>query len=89
MKRTTLLGIALSGASLAPAAHSQVSCARGGLQNAVDLYIEAQASGDTSGLPLAAGLGYYENMERIDIAGGMIMRPLEIDHHRSLLDEDS
>ena len=90
MKRTTSLWIALSGALLAPAAaYSQVSCARGGLQNAVDLYIEAQTSGDMSGLPLATGLGYYENMERIDIADGIINTPFEIDHHFSLLDEDT
>ena len=64
-----------------------VSCVRGGLQRAVDLYIEAQTKGDTSGLPLANGLGYVENMERIDINTGLIKTPLKIDHYRSLLDE--
>jgi hypothetical protein len=62
---------------------------RGGLQNAVDLYIAAQTSGDTSGLPLANGLGYVENMEPVDIAEGMLSKPLAIDHHFSLLDETS
>jgi hypothetical protein len=66
-----------------------ISCVRGGLQRAVDLYIEAQTKGDTSGLPLAAGLGYVENMERSDIAAGLISTPLKIDHHRSLLDEST
>jgi len=88
MNRTTLAGIALVSASLVPAIGSaQVSCVRGGLQNAIDLYVEAQGSGDTSGLPLAAGLGYYENEERVDIAGGMINTAFEIDHHMSLIDE--
>jgi len=90
MRRSTLTWILLSSALLAPAIGSaQVSCARGGLQRAVDLYIAAQTSGDTSALPLANGLGYWENMERIDIAGGLIHTALKIDHHRSLLDTAS
>jgi len=67
----------------------QVSCARSGLQRAVNLYIEAQTKGDTTALPLADGLGYYENMERADPAQGLISEALKIDHHRSLLDEAS
>ncbi len=89
MKRFVLSWLVLSGSLLAPAVGSaqQVSCVRGGLQRAVNLYIEAQTKGDTSGLPLANGLGYVENMERIDINTGLIKTPLKIDHHRSLLDE--
>ena len=90
MKRTTFLWIVLSGALLVPAVGSaQISCARGGLQRAVDLYVAAQSSGDTSGLPLAAGLGYVENMETLDIDDGLINTPMEIDHHFSLLDTDT
>ena len=98
MKRSTFSWIVLSSALLAPgAAFTQpaagssqgISCVRGGLQRAVDLYIEAQTKGDTSGLPLAAGLGYVENMERVAIADGLINTPLKIDHHRSLLDEST
>jgi hypothetical protein len=66
-----------------------ISCVRGGLQNAVDLYIAAQTSGDTSGMPLANGLGYSENMAPLAIAEGMISKPLVIDHHFSLLDEST
>ena len=88
MRRTTFLWIALSGALLAPTlASAQISCVRGGLQNAVDLYIEAQSSGDLSNLPLAQGLGYFENMELTALEDGIINKPLEIDHHMSLLDE--
>lgn len=90
MNRNTFLWIALSGALLAPAVGSaQISCARGGLQRAVDLYIAAQTNGDVSGLPLATGLGYVENMQAIDIADGLINTPMEIDHHFSLLDTDT
>jgi hypothetical protein len=87
----TFSWIVVAGACLAPAAGSaqEISCVRGGLQRAVDLYIEAQAKGDTSGLPLATGLGYVENMAPADIAGGLISTPLKIDHHRSLLDEST
>ena len=74
MKRFNLSWVVLTSVLFVPAVGSsqQISCVRGGLQRAVNLYIEAQTKGDTSGLPLANGLGYYENNERIDIAGGVI-----------------
>ena len=87
MKRTACVWIALTGAWLVPGvASAQVSCARGGLQHAVDLYIAAQTQGDTSGLPLAAGLGYIENAVHVDIKDGLIEKPMSIAHHFSLLD---
>lgn len=90
MRRTKFIWVVLAGAVLAPTIGSaQVSCVRGGLQRAVDLYIEAQTSGDPSVMPLAAGLGYQENMESADINDSIVSTPLNIDHHFSLLDEDS
>ena len=92
MKRSTLvyLCLAFSGALLSPAlSHAEVSCTRGGLQQAVDLYIAAQTKGDLSGLPLAKGVGYSENMAPADIQKGFVTKPLKIDHHRSFLDVDS
>jgi hypothetical protein len=87
MKRIALMWIVLTGALLAPATgFAQVSCTREGLQRAVDLYITAQSKGDTSGMPLATGLGYMENVARADINTGLIRTPMKIDHHRSLLD---
>lgn len=87
MKRTTFMWIALSGAMLAPTIGSaQISCTRGGLQRAVDLYIAAQTSGDTSGLPLPRGVGYMENAEPADISDGLINTPMKIGHYFSLLD---
>jgi hypothetical protein len=87
MKRITLMSIVLAGALLAPTAgFAQVSCSREGLQRAVDLYIAAQTKGDTSGMPLAAGLGYMENVAPAAINTGVIKKAMKIDHHRSLLD---
>ena len=90
MRRIALSILSLAAVTLLPhIASAEISCVRGGLQEAVDLYIEAQSTGDVSGLPLANGLGYWENEQRIDIDGGMIMKALQIDHHMSLLDADS
>ena len=87
MKRFTLMWIVLISALVAPsAALAQVSCSREGLQRAVDLYIAAQTKGDTSGMPLAMGLGYMENVAPANINDGLIKKPMKIDHHRSLLD---
>jgi len=77
----------LAAALLAPAVgFAQISCSREGLQRAVDLYIAAQTKGDTSGMPLAMGLGYMENAALFDINNGVIKTPMKIDHTRSLLD---
>lgn len=90
MKRIYLLRLTLALAILAPVtSFAQISCTRGGLQNAVDLYIEAQSSGDISNLPIPNGAGYWENEERIALDEGLINTAMEIDHHMSLLDEDS
>jgi hypothetical protein len=87
MTRMALIGFVLTGALLAPAASSaQISCSREGLQRAADLYVAAQTKGDTSGLPLAAGLGYWENHAAADINNGVIKTGMTIDHQRSLLD---
>jgi hypothetical protein len=82
--------LALVGAALIPAlGHAEVSCTRGGLQQAVDLYIAAQTKGDLSGLPLASNVGYWENIAPADIKTGFVNKPLKIDFHRSILDQDS
>ncbi len=88
MKRITLVGLCLAlGALLAPAlSHAEVSCTRGGLHQAVDLYLTAQTKGDISGLPLAKGVGYWENVAPADIHKGFINKPLKIDQHRSIFD---
>ena len=87
MKRIALMGIVLTGVLLAPtASYAQLSCSREGLQRAVDLYIAAQTAGDTSGMPLAPGVGYIENIAPADINKGLIKQAMKIDHHRSLLD---
>ena len=90
MKPISLLLIVLIAALLAPTAgFAQISCTREGLQSAVDLYIDAQTKGDTSGMPLATGLGYMENVAPADFNTGVIKKPMKIDFHRSLLDTSS
>jgi hypothetical protein len=59
------------------------------LQNAVDRYIAAQTAGDLSGMQLPANVGYWENMQAADINAGIVTKPLVIDHHMSILDEDN
>jgi hypothetical protein len=87
MHRSILKWIVLSGALLAPATgFAQVACTRNGLQAATDLYIDAQGKGDPSGMPLAQGLAYIENMQVVDIKSGVIQKPLKIDFHRTLID---
>ena len=87
MKPIHFIWIVLTVALLAPTGgFAQISCSQEGLQRAVDLYIAAQTKGDTSGLPLATGLGYMENVAPADISNGLIKTPMKIDFHRSLID---
>jgi hypothetical protein len=88
MKRITLVSLCFAlAAVLIPAlSEADISCTRGGLQQAVDLYVAAQTKGDSSGLPLAKGLGYWENVAPADIQTGFITKPLKVDHQRSFLD---
>ncbi|HXD72960.1 MAG TPA: hypothetical protein VN628_04460, partial [Vicinamibacterales bacterium] len=87
MKRLMAVGVVFTFALLAPSAgFAQISCSREGLQRAVDLYVAAQTKGDTSGLPLANGLGYFENHANADVNTGLIRTAMTIDHQRSLLD---
>jgi hypothetical protein len=88
MHRITLMCLSLAlGSTLIPAlGHAEVSCTRGGLQQAVDLYIAAQTKGDFSGLPLAKGVGYWENAAPADMQQGLISKPMKIDHQRSFFD---
>lgn len=87
MTRTIWRWMLLSVLLVAPmASFAQVSCTRDGLQYATNLYLTAQTKGDTSGLPLAKGLAYIENMQETDIQSGVIQKALKIDLHRTLID---
>src|SRR5580692_2763158 len=87
MTRALCKCIVLSAALLGPAtSFAQVACTREGLQAATNLYVDAQTKGDPSGLPLATGLAYIENMQVVDIKSGVIQKPLKIDFHRTLID---
>lgn len=88
--KLAFVSVVICGALLMPAAsQAEVSCTRGGLQHATELYIAAQSKGDLSGLPLAKGVGYWENMKLADPGKGLINTPLKIDHHRSFLDTET
>lgn len=90
MKRNTIIWLALAGTLLTPAlGAAQVSCTRGGLQRAVDMYIDAQTKGDLSGMPTVASTGYWENIERSDIKQGIVNQAMNINFHRSLLDTET
>ena len=90
MKRIALVSMVLTIALLVPSKSlAQVSCTADGLKRATDMYIAAQTKGDTSGLPLATGLGYMENAAPADINTGLIKKAMKIDHHRSLIDPAS
>src|SRR4051812_8928749 len=85
--RMALIPVVLTGALLvATPGFAQISCTRDGLQRAADLYIAAQTRGDTSGMPLAMGLGYMENAAPAEISNGVIKTAMKIDDQRSLLD---
>ena len=92
---TTFLSFVLLFALLIPltvfaqGAPKELSCTRGGLQQAVKLYIDAQTKGDLSGLPLAAGVSYQENIAAADIKTGILNKPMAINYHASILDDDS
>jgi hypothetical protein len=87
MSRFAWKWIVLSVVLLAPvASFAQVACTRDGLQYATNLYLAAQSKGDPSGLPLAKGLAYIENMQEVDIKSGVVQKPLKIDFHRTLID---
>jgi hypothetical protein len=87
MNRIAFQRIVLSAALLMPAASfAQIACTRDGLQAATDLYLAAQGKGDPSGLPLAKGLAYIENLQGVDIGSGVIQKPMKIDFHRTLID---
>jgi len=66
---------------------AQINCTRDGLEAATDLYLTAQGKGDTTGMPLAQGLAYIENMQVVAIQSGVIQKPLKSDFHRTLIDQ--
>lgn len=89
MSRKSLVLALLAAGALAPALGHAGNCTRAELQRAVDQYVAAQAKGDASGLPLAKGLGYWENIAPADIKTGLLTKAMKIDHQRSFLDTDT
>ena len=101
MRRNTILSLVLASTLTAPLATlaqqppatpannpvaTQINCSRTGLLNAAKAYVEAQKAGNTDALPLANGLGYYENNTAVDIATGIIKKPMKVDYDFSIAD---
>ncbi|MEO6080011.1 MAG: hypothetical protein ABIQ86_09565 [Steroidobacteraceae bacterium] len=80
-----LPGVQSSGATQKP----MISCSRIGLQYAAQQYVAGQAKGDYSALPLANGLGYWEQMKAADIKTGFLTKKLNINRSFAIFDEDS
>ena len=94
MRRSTFAALILISMLLTPMIcfaqrAGELSCTRGGLQRAVNMYIDAQTKGDISGLPLANGVSYQENIALADIKKGIVNNAMKIRFHRSLFDVDS
>lgn len=63
------------------------SCDRDQLKAATAAYVEAQRSGDVSGLPLASNAHYLENMETVEAADGLWNTALPVANAISLHDD--
>jgi hypothetical protein len=66
-----------------------VSCSRIGLQYLAQQYLAGQAKGDYSALPLATGLGYWEQFKPVDIKTGFLTKKLNINRSWAMFDEDT
>ena len=85
-----LLGCTLSlRAETVPISAEKAACTRAGLQQTVNLYLDALKKGDPSLMPLAEGARYIENRKVVPFGQGIWQSPLEIDFHRSLLDVET
>jgi len=64
----------------------QRACTKDELKRAAEIYVNAQAKGDRSILPLAEGYGYMENIANADITKGIINKAMKIDHQFTMYD---
>lgn len=86
--RKTLLGSALSlGLFLTAApALAQQGCTREELLQATDGYLQAQAKGDPTLVPLSGWTQYNEQFEMGTMSTGILSKPQKIDFHRTIVD---
>jgi len=84
-------GIAIASAMMLAAAPAlaQGNCTREDLEGIVKAYEAAQTAGEPIKIPLADWTQYNENFEIGTLFGGMIAKPVKIDHIRSLYDLQS
>jgi hypothetical protein len=89
-----LLGSALAGAVLLGAAPAFAQfggggCTREMLQTSVDQYLQAQAEADPTKIRTGEWVQYFQDGKEASLLTGIVMTPLKIDFHRSLLDTQS
>jgi hypothetical protein len=68
------------------AAQASASCTRSMLEKATAAYLKALAAGDPSKLSLSEGAKYAENNTPMDIAKGIMSKPIMVDFDRTLYD---
>ena len=75
--------------SVAFASQAAAACTRASLQEVTAAYLQAQAAGKPSLLPLASNVTYLENDATTDIAKGLLTQAITIDFNRSLYDTEA
>ncbi len=87
MRKSILGGVLACGFLLSAApALAQGGCSENDLNNAADRYLEAQAIGDPSPMPLGTWVTYNEQMDLGTLSTGVISKKLKVDFSRRLID---
>ncbi len=63
------------------------TCTHEELEAITDTYVQAQRTGDISGMPLASNAHYLENMDTVDASAGLWNTALEVDNDMSFHDD--
>lgn len=64
-------------------------CDPAALHKLTDQYLQAQASGDTSVIPMGLWVDYNQNLEESTMSGGVISKPQKIDFTRTIYDDQT
>jgi hypothetical protein len=91
-KLALLLGPAMACGLLfaaAPASAQFAPCSKADLEAATNGYLQAQAEGDLTKIPMTLWVQYFEQMNEGSMSTGLISKPEKIDFHRTLFDTKS
>jgi hypothetical protein len=87
MRKSIFGGVLACGFLLSAApALAQGGCSENDLNNAADAYLQAQAIGDPSPMPLGTWVTYNEQMDLGTMSTGVISKKLKVDFSRRLVD---